>query len=78
VQMPEMNGIDATSLIRKKLGDACPVIFALTAEDLEGETKKFLDLGFDGYLRKPLQAILLQDLLKTVRPAKPAAVLAKV
>jgi len=77
VQMPEMNGIDATCLIRKKLGDACPVIFALTAEDLEGETKKFLDLGFDGYLRKPLQAILLQDLLKTVQPAKPVAALAR-
>ncbi len=78
VQMPEMNGIDATCLIRKKLGEACPVILALTAEDLEGETKKFLDLGFDGYLRKPLQAILLQDLLKTVRPTKPVAELAKI
>jgi CheY-like chemotaxis protein len=78
VQMPEMNGIDATSMIRKKLGENCPVIFALTAEDLEGETKKFLDLGFDGYLRKPLQAILLQELLKTVQPAKPVAGLAKI
>jgi signal transduction histidine kinase/DNA-binding response OmpR family regulator len=78
VQMPEMNGIDATCLIRKKFGSACPVIFALTAEDLEGETKKFLDLGFDGYLRKPLQAILLQELLKTVQPSKPVADLAKI
>jgi signal transduction histidine kinase/DNA-binding response OmpR family regulator len=68
VQMPEMNGIDAVRLIRGKLGDACPPIFALTAEDLEGDKENFLDIGFDNYLRKPLQAMMLQDLLKTVQP----------
>jgi CheY-like chemotaxis protein/nitrogen-specific signal transduction histidine kinase len=70
VQMPEMNGIDAVRTIRGNLGETCPTIFALTAEDLEGEKNRFLDLGFDGYLRKPLQAVLLQDLLKTVPPQK--------
>jgi len=45
-------------------------IFALTAEDLTGDKEKetFLSLGFDGYLREPQQANLLQGLLKTVKP----------
>ena len=68
IQMPEMNGIDATALVRKKLGAKCPTIFALTAEALEGDQEKFLNLGFDGYLSKPLQVPGLQDMLKTVKP----------
>ena len=55
IQMPNMNGIDAARLIREKLGEASPLIFALTAEALEGDKQRFLDLGFDGYLSKPLQ-----------------------
>jgi signal transduction histidine kinase/DNA-binding response OmpR family regulator len=68
IQMPEMNGIDAVRIIREKLGGNCPTIFALTAEDLAGDQEKFLSLGFNGYLRKPLQAVTLQSLLKTVNP----------
>jgi two-component system sensor histidine kinase BarA len=37
IQMPNMNGIDAARKIREKLGELCPVIFALTAEALEGD-----------------------------------------
>jgi CheY-like chemotaxis protein len=70
IQMPEMNGIDAIRLIREKTGAHRPTIFALTAEDLSGDNEKdtFLNLGFDGYLRKPLQANMLQGLLRTVKP----------
>jgi len=70
IQMPEMNGIDAARVIRGKMGKSGLAIFALTAEDLTGDQEKetFLSLGFDGYLRKPLQANLLQGLLKTVKP----------
>jgi len=69
VQMPNMNGIDAARIIRENLGANCPAIFALTAEALEGDKQRFLDLGFDGYLSKPLQTQTLQDALKMVRPA---------
>ena len=54
--------------IREKLGVKCPSIFALTAEALEGDKQRFLDLGFDGYLSKPLQTHTLQDALKTIKP----------
>jgi signal transduction histidine kinase/DNA-binding response OmpR family regulator len=67
IQMPEMNGIDATKLVRKKLGAKCPRIFALTAEDWSEGESEYGSCGFDGYLRKPLQAAMLQSLLKTVK-----------
>ena len=66
IQMPNMDGIDAARIIRKKLGEKCPSIFALTAEALEGDKQRFLGLGFDGYLSKPLLTHTLQDALKTV------------
>jgi CheY-like chemotaxis protein len=67
IQMPNMDGIDAARLIRKKLGAKCPSIFALTAEALEGDKQRFLGLGFDGYLSKPLLTHTLQDTLRAVR-----------
>jgi signal transduction histidine kinase/DNA-binding response OmpR family regulator len=66
IQMPNMNGIDAARLIREKQGEDCPSIFALTAEALEGDKQRFLDLGFDGYLSKPLQTQTLQEALLTI------------
>jgi CheY-like chemotaxis protein len=61
-----MNGIDAARLIRKKQGEECPSIFALTAEALEGDKQRFLGLGFDGYLSKPLQTQRLKETLLTI------------
>jgi signal transduction histidine kinase/CheY-like chemotaxis protein/HPt (histidine-containing phosphotransfer) domain-containing protein len=70
IQMPDMNGIEATRRIREKLGAACPPVFALTAEALEGDKQRFLSLGFDGYLSKPLEAQTLQTMLKTVKASQ--------
>jgi signal transduction histidine kinase/CheY-like chemotaxis protein len=67
IQMPDMNGIEATRQIREKLDSECPAIVALTAEALEGDKQRFLDLGFDGYLSKPLQAAVLQEMLRTAK-----------
>jgi signal transduction histidine kinase/CheY-like chemotaxis protein len=66
IQMPNMNGIDAARIIRERLGAKCPSIFALTAEALEGDKQRFLGLGFDGYMSKPLQIHTLQDTLKMI------------
>jgi signal transduction histidine kinase/DNA-binding response OmpR family regulator/HPt (histidine-containing phosphotransfer) domain-containing protein len=72
IQMPDMDGVEAARLIREKLDGNCPAIFALTAEALEGDKQRFLDLGFDGYLSKPLEALALQATLKTVKSSKPS------
>jgi CheY-like chemotaxis protein len=66
VQMPEMDGIEATRRLREKLGSRCPFISALTAEALEGDRERFLGLGFDGYLSKPLNPEKLQTVLQEV------------
>jgi signal transduction histidine kinase/CheY-like chemotaxis protein len=66
-QMPNMDGVEAARIIREKLGAKSPCIIALTAEALEGDKQRFLDLGFDGYLSKPLQTHTLRDALMTVK-----------
>jgi CheY-like chemotaxis protein len=66
VQMPGMNGIEATHRIREQLGPKCPTIIALSAEALEGDEARLLGEGFDAYLSKPLQVSRLEEKLRTV------------
>ncbi len=66
IQMPEMDGMETTRRLREKMEDQCPFIVALTAEALEGDRERFMGLGFDGYLSKPLGPENLQNMLRTV------------
>lgn len=51
IQIPVMNGLDATIQIKQeKLSDAC--IVAVTANALEGDEETYLKSGFDAYLPK--------------------------
>lgn len=57
VQMPEMNGFEATSIIREKektTGGHIPII-ALTAHAVKGYKEKCLDAEMDDYITKPLK-----------------------
>ena len=56
VQMPQMDGIQATKLIResKKSSKKHIPIIALTAYALHGDKERFLNLGMDDYLSKPI------------------------
>lgn len=55
LQMPEMDGYDATKIIREKLGLDIPII-ALTAHSSAGEREKCLAIGMNDYLVKPFRA----------------------
>lgn len=55
INLPEMDGITATKLL--KANNACkdaPVI-AITASVMKGEEEKLMSEGFDGYISKPIE-----------------------
>jgi CheY-like chemotaxis protein/HPt (histidine-containing phosphotransfer) domain-containing protein len=78
VQMPELDGVQATQQIRALPPPKCDVpIIALTAHAMSGAREAYLDAGMDDYLSKPLQpeALLskLTDLARALKPRKPTA-----
>ncbi|HEY3742596.1 MAG TPA: response regulator [Bryobacteraceae bacterium] len=68
VQMPVMDGLEATAAIRKIeqiTGQHVPII-AMTAHAMAGDRMRFLQAGMDGYVSKPIR---LQELLKAIDAA---------
>jgi PAS domain S-box-containing protein len=60
IQMPEMDGIEATRIIRKKLKLDTPII-ALTANAFKTEIDKCRKAGMDDYVTKPFDEIVLLE-----------------
>ena len=70
VQMPEMNGLEATAAIRQHeqaFGIRLPII-ALTAHAMKGDRERCLDAGMDGYVSKPIAADALFAVVAEVLP----------
>jgi signal transduction histidine kinase/CheY-like chemotaxis protein len=66
LQMPEMDGFEATALIRERertTGEHLPII-ALTANAMVGDEERCLQAGMDGYLSKPID---IRQLLAEIR-----------
>lgn len=65
VQMPEMDGLEATAVIREKekSGGVRQAVVALTAHAMKGDREKCLAAGMDGYLTKPIRPQELDKLL---------------
>ncbi|NVO19548.1 MAG: response regulator [Bacteroidetes bacterium] len=64
VQMPEMDGLEATGKIKERWKDDGPVIIAMTANAMQGDKEKCIVAGMDDYISKPLR---LEDLERVLR-----------
>ena len=64
IQMPNMNGIDATIEIRKKETLPATPIIALTASNMTGEREKCLTVGMNDFMVKPLVKKDLADMFQ--------------
>lgn len=65
IQMPELDGLEATKIIRDReitRSRRTPII-AMTAHAMQGDREQFIAAGMDGYVAKP---IIADDLYQTV------------
>ena len=62
IQMPIMDGVTATEIIRNKLKSMIPIV-AVTANCIKGDQEKFLQSGMNYYLSKPIDLAELEKIL---------------
>jgi signal transduction histidine kinase/HAMP domain-containing protein/ActR/RegA family two-component response regulator len=71
VQMPEMDGLEATRrIVGEMSADDRPWIVAMTANAMDGDREKCLDAGMMGYIAKPIRVNELADALLTAPPTR--------
>ena len=74
VQMPEMDGFEATAAIRRneRRSDRHTPIIAMTAHAMTGDRERCLDAGMDDYIPKPIDPDDLRNAIGTWAPSHPA------
>jgi CheY-like chemotaxis protein len=82
VQMPNMDGFEATAAIRrreKEIGGAIPIL-AVTAHAMKGDQERCLAAGMNGYITKPIRPNDLNEAIESLTSwsGPPAGVLADV
>lgn len=75
VQMPIMDGIQATAAIREqeKVSTKSTPIIAMTAHAMPGDRERCLQAGMDAYISKPIDVSELIELVESVSDASPPA-----
>ena len=65
IQMPELDGIETTKIIRNEFDkDLQPIIVAMTANALEGDRERCLEAGMDDYITKPITLQIVKDCIE--------------
>jgi CheY-like chemotaxis protein len=79
LQMPEMDGFEATAAIRAREREArdprVPIV-ALTAHAMQGDRQRCMDADMDGYVAKPIKPVELFEVIDRVMAAASSAALA--
>jgi PAS domain S-box-containing protein len=69
IQMPEMDGDEATKYIRENFSEERqPYIIAMTAHALKGDREKYLANGMNDYVSKPIS---VENIIKALKKAQP-------
>ncbi|WP_199925546.1 PAS domain S-box protein [Paenibacillus bouchesdurhonensis] len=64
IQMPELNGLDTTRVIKDTIPqDKWPVIVAVTANALKGDRENCLNAGMDDYISKPIKSTTIAQII---------------
>ena len=64
IQLPDIDGVDALGRLRADARTASIPVVALTAQAMHGDRERFLDVGFDAYISKPVDIV---EFVKTVK-----------
>jgi len=63
MQMPELDGLEATKIIRQRGKNGHPVVIAMTANAMQGDEERCLQAGMNDYVSKPIN---LEHLVKVL------------
>jgi two-component system, cell cycle response regulator DivK len=64
IRLPDVDGVEALRRLRTDERTASIPVLAATAQAMQGDRERFLAVGFDGYLSKPVDVV---ELLAAVR-----------
>ncbi len=74
IEMPELDGVSASTEISARLGSDRPYIVALTANAISGDRERYMEAGMDDYLSKPLRLDALVACLERASAARSARI----
>ena len=70
IRMPEMDGIEATRILKRSPNSRSTIIVALTASAFEEDRKKISEVGFDEFVRKPFMEGEIFDMMARFLPIR--------
>jgi two-component system, cell cycle response regulator DivK len=74
IQLPGMDGLQATALLKRDEATRAIPVVALTALAMKGDEERILEAGCDGYIAKPMAYQVVLDAVASFLPVPPATV----